>query len=223
MTKYSRTKKINRRGPLFGPGAVTFLPDGSVRAVLIKFEKWIPQLPAVGEGDDVLKRWACVSDTEERPMHLVGTKEIANLMGLKRVQGVHHWKNRYPDFPKPIGELSKQDVWDLSQILAWKDHHERLKNSEPEDELDTTYDDARHIPDREDDGDPTSWFRMMATTISSLRTFQQSEISRLTKHQKVIERFLREESARLNNGLEVLKRADTDNAKNIKKKGENSK
>lgn len=62
---------------------------------------------------------------------LVGTKEIAERVGVKRHQVVHDWRRRYPDFPQPLKKVSSSFVWDWNEVEAWarrtgrivSDHH----------------------------------------------------------------------------------------------------
>jgi predicted DNA-binding transcriptional regulator AlpA len=50
---------------------------------------------------------------------LVGTKEIADRLGVRRPQVVHDWRRRYPDFPAPVARLSQVWVWAWSDVERW--------------------------------------------------------------------------------------------------------
>ncbi|MEY2464932.1 MAG: hypothetical protein QOH64_3070 [Acidimicrobiaceae bacterium] len=50
---------------------------------------------------------------------LVGTVEIARLLGVKRPQVVHDWMRRHPDFPAPVLELSRVRVWYWPEVERW--------------------------------------------------------------------------------------------------------
>jgi len=53
------------------------------------------------------------------PAHLVGAAEIAERLGVTRPQVVHNWRQRYPDFPKPIAELRQAMIWDWAEVREW--------------------------------------------------------------------------------------------------------
>ena len=50
---------------------------------------------------------------------LVGTKEIAERIGVSQHQVVHQWRRRYPDFPAPLKKVSSAFVWDWNEVEAW--------------------------------------------------------------------------------------------------------
>jgi chromosome partitioning protein len=53
------------------------------------------------------------------PNDIVGAHEIAERLNLSFPNVVHNWRKRYPDFPKPIRELSSGLLWDWIEIEAW--------------------------------------------------------------------------------------------------------
>lgn len=50
---------------------------------------------------------------------LVGTSEIAERLNVKRHQVVHSWRQRYPDFPQPIADLSRGPIWNWPDVEKW--------------------------------------------------------------------------------------------------------
>jgi len=54
-------------------------------------------------------------DVEE----LVGTAEIAERVGVKRLQVVHDWRRRHHDFPPPVAVISRTLVWYWPEVRAW--------------------------------------------------------------------------------------------------------
>jgi hypothetical protein len=59
---------------------------------------------------------------------LVGAKEIADRLGLKSTQGVHNWRRRDPDFPRPVADLDMGLVWSWPDVEAWAKRSGRLRN-----------------------------------------------------------------------------------------------
>lgn len=57
---------------------------------------------------------------------LVGTKEIAERLGVARLQVVHDWIRRYDDFPEPIARFSSVRIWAWSDVKAWARQTGRL-------------------------------------------------------------------------------------------------
>lgn len=59
--------------------------------------------------------------------NLVGTKEIAERLGVKRHQLVHDWRRRYPDtFPQPVAKVSGVLVWSWTDVERWARQTGRL-------------------------------------------------------------------------------------------------
>lgn len=50
---------------------------------------------------------------------LVGSREIAERIGLAHPEGVHTWRQRHADFPAPLARLAIGYVWDWSDIESW--------------------------------------------------------------------------------------------------------
>lgn len=57
---------------------------------------------------------------------LVGTVEIAEKLGVKRIQRVHDWRRRYEDFPAPVATLSGVMIWNWPEIERWAKRTGRL-------------------------------------------------------------------------------------------------
>ncbi|QXC60555.1 hypothetical protein KSP35_19875 [Aquihabitans sp. G128] len=53
------------------------------------------------------------------PANLVGSKEIADRLGLSHTESVHTWRRRYPDFPQPIAELQVGLIWNWPEVASW--------------------------------------------------------------------------------------------------------
>jgi predicted DNA-binding transcriptional regulator AlpA len=50
---------------------------------------------------------------------LVGAREIANRLGVKRSGVVHDWHHRHPEFPEPVTQLEKALVWYWPEVERW--------------------------------------------------------------------------------------------------------
>lgn len=50
---------------------------------------------------------------------LVGASDIADRVGVKRLQVVHHWRRRHADFPKPVTVVSRALIWYCPNIERW--------------------------------------------------------------------------------------------------------
>jgi predicted DNA-binding transcriptional regulator AlpA len=50
---------------------------------------------------------------------LVSSAEIAERLGVKRLQVVHDWRHRHPDFPRPVAVLGRTFVWEWPDVEAW--------------------------------------------------------------------------------------------------------
>lgn len=50
---------------------------------------------------------------------LVGSREIADRLGLAHSESVHAWRQRYPDFPAPIARLGVGYVWSWPEVRDW--------------------------------------------------------------------------------------------------------
>lgn len=48
----------------------------------------------------------------------LGLSEVAELLGSSR-QTVGNWRQRRPDFPKPLAELKSGPIWNRAEIVAW--------------------------------------------------------------------------------------------------------
>jgi predicted DNA-binding transcriptional regulator AlpA len=50
---------------------------------------------------------------------LVGTREIAERLGLAHPESVHAWRRRHPDFPEPVARLGIGLVWLWAEVREW--------------------------------------------------------------------------------------------------------
>jgi predicted DNA-binding transcriptional regulator AlpA len=50
---------------------------------------------------------------------LVGTAEIAALLGVQRPQVVHDWRRRHADFPEPVATVSRVGLWVWRDVEKW--------------------------------------------------------------------------------------------------------
>jgi hypothetical protein len=57
---------------------------------------------------------------------LVGTAEIAERLGVRRVGVIHDWRRRYADFPEPVAMVSHVHVWLWTDIRSWAERSGRL-------------------------------------------------------------------------------------------------
>jgi hypothetical protein len=57
---------------------------------------------------------------------LVGTAEIAERLGVRRVGVVHDWRRRYEDFPEPVTTVSHVHVWLWTEVRSWAERSGRL-------------------------------------------------------------------------------------------------
>jgi short subunit dehydrogenase-like uncharacterized protein len=57
---------------------------------------------------------------------LVGAAEIAERLDVSLPQTVHTWRQRYPDFPKPVTKLRQAMVWAWPDVEAWARRTGRL-------------------------------------------------------------------------------------------------
>lgn len=60
---------------------------------------------------------------------LVGTKEAAEIVGVRRPNFVRDWASR-PDFPAPAGTLASGRVWRASEVLAYRNRRQRARPSD---------------------------------------------------------------------------------------------
>jgi predicted DNA-binding transcriptional regulator AlpA len=58
--------------------------------------------------------------------HLVGATQIAQRLNVKRPHLIHDWRRRYPEFPKPIVELTGILLWDWREIEYWATKTQRI-------------------------------------------------------------------------------------------------
>ena len=58
--------------------------------------------------------------------YLVGAAEIAQRLNVKRPHLIHDWRRRYPEFPKPIVELTGILLWDWRDIATWAKATQRI-------------------------------------------------------------------------------------------------
>lgn len=61
-------------------------------------------------------------------MDLVGTAEIADLLGVSR-QRVHQLSGE-PGFPEPVASLSAGMIWQKSDVVRWAREHKRFLRDE---------------------------------------------------------------------------------------------
>lgn len=57
---------------------------------------------------------------------LVSSTEVAERLGVKRLQVVHDWRRRHPEFPTPVLELGRTLIWYWPEVKAWAQKTERL-------------------------------------------------------------------------------------------------
>ena len=61
---------------------------------------------------------------------LVGSNEVARLLGFRNPQTVHYYKNHDPTFPKPVvilgGDQRRSSIWYLPEIERWARRTGRL-------------------------------------------------------------------------------------------------
>lgn len=57
---------------------------------------------------------------------LVGSPEIAARLGVQRLQVIHDWRRRHPDFPQPVARISRVLVWYWPEVEAWARRTGRL-------------------------------------------------------------------------------------------------
>lgn len=50
---------------------------------------------------------------------LVGTREIAERLGLAHPESVHAWRRRHADFPEPVASLGIGLVWSWPEVREW--------------------------------------------------------------------------------------------------------
>lgn len=58
---------------------------------------------------------------------LVGTREIADRLGLAQAETVHAWRRRHAEFPAPLACVSGTLVWHWPDVEAWARATGRLK------------------------------------------------------------------------------------------------
>lgn len=58
---------------------------------------------------------------------LVGASEIAQRLGLTRVQRVHELRARSQDFPEPVAALTQALVWNWPDVEKWARRNGRLQ------------------------------------------------------------------------------------------------
>lgn len=51
--------------------------------------------------------------------NLVGTRGIADRLGLKFSETVHNWRKRYKDFPEPVANVDGMWLWEYDKVEAW--------------------------------------------------------------------------------------------------------
>ena len=56
---------------------------------------------------------------QKRAIELVGTREIADRLGIVYPETIHNWRLRYDDFPEPAGKLSGVFLWEWPAVEAW--------------------------------------------------------------------------------------------------------
>jgi chromosome partitioning protein len=58
----------------------------------------------------------------ESDLVVVGVSEIAEMAGTSK-QAVVNWRERFPDFPKPVAELKSGPVWNFLKVQEWARAH----------------------------------------------------------------------------------------------------
>jgi predicted DNA-binding transcriptional regulator AlpA len=53
------------------------------------------------------------------PSELLDAAEVAPLIGLENPNGVHVYRRRYDDFPKPVIDKGRCVLWRRRDIEAW--------------------------------------------------------------------------------------------------------
>ena len=53
------------------------------------------------------------------PTELVGSTEIAQRLGVARLQVVHDWRRRHADFPEPVATLKTALIWYWPDVDEW--------------------------------------------------------------------------------------------------------
>lgn len=61
---------------------------------------------------------------------LVGAAEIAERLGVKRLQVVHDWRRRHEEFPLPVVAVSRTLVWHWPEVRRWAIQTGRLVANE---------------------------------------------------------------------------------------------
>ena len=59
---------------------------------------------------------------------LVGSAEIAERLGVKRLQVIHDWRRRHLDFPNPVFNIGRTGVWYWPEVRAWAKKTGRFPN-----------------------------------------------------------------------------------------------
>lgn len=79
-------------------------------------------MAALMEGDRWPKPWLLLSTDNTSIYHmrgtLVGTKEVAELLGVTR-QRVNRIVQTHQEFPSPVGILAGGRIWNRSDIVEW--------------------------------------------------------------------------------------------------------
>ena len=61
---------------------------------------------------------------------LVGSNEVAQLLGFRNPQTVHYYKNHDPTFPRPVvslgGDQRRTNIWYLPEVERWARRTGRL-------------------------------------------------------------------------------------------------
>lgn len=57
---------------------------------------------------------------------LVGSAEIAERLGVKRLQVVHDWRRRHEDFPESVAQFQNIYVWYWPEVERWARRTGRL-------------------------------------------------------------------------------------------------
>ena len=60
--------------------------------------------------------------------NLVGSRDIANRLGLKSAGVVRVLRKRHADFPQPIAKVNAVYVWDWLEVKAWAKRTRRLRS-----------------------------------------------------------------------------------------------
>lgn len=67
-----------------------------------------------------------VADRQVKVSELVGAADIADRLGIARVQTVHNWIRRGIGFPAPVTVISRVQIWVWPDVERWAEQTGRL-------------------------------------------------------------------------------------------------